>query len=96
MVHKTPVVVSRKGGVTTIVKDEVNGFLVRPKSAKMIAEKVNYLLQNDDICTKMGERAYKSVIERFSWEKIATKFYNLYTKSLLPPQKPNGKNGNKK
>ena len=32
MVNKTPVVVSRKGGVTTLVKDGYNGFLIRPRS----------------------------------------------------------------
>ena len=96
MVHQTPVVVSRKGGVTTLVKDGYNGFLIRPKSAKLIAEKVNYLLQNDALREKMGQRAYKSVIKKFSWEKIATKFYNLYTKGLLPPPKPTTKNNNKK
>lgn len=82
MAHKTPVVVSRKGGVTTVVKDGYNGFLVRPRSPKLIAEKVNLLLQNDKLRQKMGERAYKSVIERFSWDKIATKFYHLYQKAL--------------
>ncbi len=82
MVYHTPVVVSRKGGVTTIVKDGYNGFLVRPKSAKIIAQKVNLLLQDDKLREKMGERAYKSVVERFNWDKIATKFYNLYHKSL--------------
>jgi glycosyltransferase involved in cell wall biosynthesis len=82
MVHHTPVVVSRKGGVTTIVKDGYNGFLVRPKSAKIIAQKVNLLLTDDKLRERMGERAYKSVAQRFSWDKIATKFYNLYHRSL--------------
>lgn len=86
MVHKTPVVVTRKGGVTTIVKDGYNGFLVRPKNSKILAEKVNQLLTDNQLRIKMGDRAYKTVIERFSWEKIANKFYHLYEKSL---QKPN-------
>jgi glycosyltransferase involved in cell wall biosynthesis len=82
MVNKTPVVVSRKGGVTTIVKDGYNGFLIRPRSPKLIAEKVNLLLNNEKLRIKMGENAYKSVVQKFSWEKIATKFYNLYLKSI--------------
>jgi glycosyltransferase involved in cell wall biosynthesis len=76
------VVVSRKGGVTTIVKDGYNGFLIRPRSPKLIAEKVNLLLNNEKLRIKMGENAYKSVVQKFSWEKIATKFYNLYLKSI--------------
>ena len=82
MSHKTPVVVSRKGGVTTIVKDGVNGFLIRPRSPALIAEKVNLLFNDDKLRWKMGDKAYKTVMEKFNWEKIATKFYHLYEKSL--------------
>ncbi len=85
MIHQTPVVVSRKGGVATIVKDGYNGFLVRPRSPALIAEKVNLLLTNDKLREKMGERAYKTVLERFNWDRIATKFYNLYVKALQKP-----------
>lgn len=92
MVHHTPVVVSRKGGVSTLVKDGVNGFLIRPRSPALIAEKVNLLLNNDKLRYRMGEKAYKTVIERFNWEKIATKFYNLYDKTLQKPKPLNGKN----
>src|SRR3989339_443177 len=82
MVNKTPVVVSRKGGVTTLVKDGYNGFLVRPRSPKLIVEKVNLLLKDEKLAEKMGERAYKTVTEKFSWDRITTKFYNLYSKCL--------------
>ncbi len=86
MVHKTPVIVTRRGGVSTIVKDGYNGFLVRPKSANILTEKVNLLLNDDKLRYKMGERAYRTVVERFNWDRIATKFYNLYDKALLKPK----------
>lgn len=82
MVQKTPVVVTRKGGVGTIVKDGYNGFLVRPKSSKEIVEKVNLLLGDNELRNKMGENAYKTVVEKFSWDKIARRFYNLYLQSV--------------
>ncbi len=85
MVYKTPVIVTRKGGVTTIVKDGVNGFLVRPKSANIIAQKVNLLLSDDKLRYKMGENAYRTVVERFNWDRISTRFYNLYTKATQKP-----------
>ena len=88
MVHKTPVIVTRKGGVSTIVRDGVNGFLVRPKSAGIIAEKVNLLLSDDKLRYRMGENAYKTVVERFNWDRIATKFHNLYTQALMPKKNP--------
>ncbi|KKQ25002.1 MAG: Glycosyl transferase group 1 [Candidatus Roizmanbacteria bacterium GW2011_GWC2_37_13] len=91
MSHNTPVVVSRKGGVTTIVKDGINGFLIRPRSPALIVEKVNLLLNDDKLRWKMGNKAYKTVMEKFNWTKIAAKFYHLYEKSLQKPR-PNGKN----
>lgn len=87
MVYKTPVIVTRKGGVTSIVKDGVNGYLVRAKSWKEIAEKVNSLLADDKLRKKMGETAYKTVLQKFNWDKIATKFYNIYKRSIAPAKK---------
>ena len=74
-----------KGGVATIVKDGVNGFMIRPRSPALIAEKVNLLLNDDKLRWKMGEKAYRTVMERFNWARIAAKFYNLYEKALQKP-----------
>jgi len=48
----------------------------------LIVEKVNLLLKDEKLAEKMGERAYKTVTEKFSWDRITTKFYNLYSKCL--------------
>jgi glycosyltransferase involved in cell wall biosynthesis len=86
MVYKTPVIVTRSGGVTTIVKDGFNGFLVKAKSASMIADRVNLLFKNDAMRFKMSENAHRSVLDRFNWEKIAAKFHILYEKSAKKKQ----------
>ncbi|MCR4330112.1 MAG: glycosyltransferase family 4 protein [Candidatus Roizmanbacteria bacterium] len=82
MVHKTPVIVTRKGGVTSIVRDGFNGFLVPAKNASVIAKQVNSLIENDAKREKMGENAYSTVIKKFNWEKVTTKFFNIYKKSI--------------
>lgn len=82
MVHKTPVIVTQSGGVTTIVQDGYNGFLVYAKRADMIAKKVNILLDDDVLRKKMGENAYKTVVKDFQWDKIAGKFMDLYTRAV--------------
>ncbi len=87
MVNKTPVVVTRNGGVTTIVEDGVNGLLVRAKNSNQIAKQVNLLLEDDKLRKKMGDNAYKTVLTKFTWDKIATKFYNVYKRSVTPVKK---------
>lgn len=78
MAAKTPVVVTRKGGIPLAVKDGVNGFFVRPRNVKEIAEKVNILLSNEQLRKKIGERARQTIVERFTWEEIAVRFERMY------------------
>lgn len=86
MAASTPVVVTRKGGIPLMVKDGYNGFFVRPRNPKEIAEKVNYLLQNDAIRTKMGVKARLTVEQKFTWEKIAGKYERMYQQFKKKPQ----------
>lgn len=87
MASKTPVVASKKGGIPLAVKNNINGFLVRAKSAKAITEKVNFLLTHDEIRQKMGEEARKTVEEKFSWAKIAARFHEQYIQAYEASQK---------
>jgi len=80
MAAKTPVIVTRKGGVTSLVKDGYNGYLVRPRNAEQIAQKVNYLLENDELRRKMGQRAHEIVAQKYTWQDITKKFENIYRK----------------
>lgn len=92
MASKTPVVVTRKGGIPLAVKDGVNGYFVRPRNATEIGEKVNLLLTNEEKRIKMGENARKIVEERFSWEAIAHRFILMYMRfAYFPKNKTNHK-----
>lgn len=80
MAAKTAVISTRSGGVTSLIKDGYNGYLVRPRSATEIAEKVNSLLANDELRKKMGERSHQIVKEKFTWEKITADFERMFEK----------------
>ncbi len=75
---KTPVVVTRRGGVVMAVKDGVTGLFVRSRNSTQIAEAVNKLFANDELRRKMGERGHALVAEKFTWTKIAERFDKLY------------------
>jgi len=78
LASKTPVVATRRGGVTMAIKDGYTGLFVRSRNSKEIAEAVNKLFANDELRAKMGERGRKIVEERFTWTKIAERFDKLY------------------
>jgi spore coat protein SA len=80
MAAKTPVISTRSGGITSLIKDGYNGYLVRARNATQIAEKVNLLLANDELRKKMSERSYQLVAEKYTWDKIAERFEVIYDK----------------
>jgi len=90
MASRTPVVVTRKGGIPLAVKDGVNGYFVRPRNASEIAEKVNLLLSNEDKRRKMADNARRIAVEKFSWELIAHRFISMYEKFAYYPKNGNG------
>ncbi len=81
MAARTPVVATKKGGIVSIINDKVNGYLVRVRSSEEIAEKVNTLLENDKLRAKIGEKAYKTIVEKFSWDSIARRFEKVYNEA---------------
>lgn len=78
MAAHTPVVATRRGGVVSIIKDKVNGFFIRPRNTKQIIETVNMVLSDDKLRKTIADAGYKTVVERFTWEKIAKNFENIY------------------
>lgn len=80
MASKKPVVATHSGGITSIIKDGVNGFLVKTRDSKAIAEKVNMLLDDEVLRDKIAKKAYETVKEKFTWEKITEQFETIYKK----------------
>jgi len=81
MASKTPVVTTRKGGIPLLIKQNYNGFFVKPRNSTQIAKSVNKLLEDDELRKKIGENARKTIEEKFTWKKIALKFHRLYKKN---------------
>lgn len=78
MAAHCPVIATKKGGVASIIKDKQNGFLISSRNSREIADTVNMLLNDNELRKKIGEEAFKTVSQQFTWEKIANQFENIY------------------
>lgn len=65
-----PVIASRVGGLQNIITDGKDGYLVPPRDAAALAERIEFLLDNPQIARTMGEMGRKKVENHFSWDKI--------------------------
>lgn len=72
-----PLVVSDLTTFKCIVEDGYNGFFTERGNQKKLAERIIYLLQNDDIRERMGRNARRKS-EKYSWESIAKEIEEIY------------------
>jgi len=61
-----PVIGSNVGGIPEIVRDGVNGLLVAPNNAEALADRIQQLLDEEELLMRMKARALASVDGRFS------------------------------
>lgn len=91
MSHGRPVIAVNQAGPKQIVDNGVTGFLVPPKDAKALAEKMALLLEDSNLCEEMGRAAQKRFAELFSPKQtdcFLKLFDKVYTEGYISnPQK---------
>ncbi len=92
MACETPVVGSLVGGIPEIIIEGNTGYLVPLESIsrtdfnpadpesfqKNFAAKINLLLEDEALATKMGKEGRVRVLKQFSWESIAKTTFDYY------------------
>jgi D-inositol-3-phosphate glycosyltransferase len=73
----TPVVASRVGGLTTIIKDGETGYLVDELTPEAFAQRLELLLNDEKIKQRMGDAAHSSVM-KYEWSMVARQVLNVY------------------
>ncbi|MEA2112512.1 MAG: glycosyltransferase family 4 protein [Patescibacteria group bacterium] len=71
MITKTPVIATSVGGIPDFLKDNETGLFCQVKDPESIAEKVKFLLGNQDLRDRVVKQAYQMVVKEYDWEKIA-------------------------
>ncbi len=73
-----PVVATVGGGTSEILLDTITGYLAKPRDAQDMADKINTLLNNDQLRFTMGAAGKARVYEDFTIEKMVEGFMNSY------------------
>lgn len=77
---KLPVVATAVGEVPKLVKNGINGILIKPADVKSLANGIIFVIEDKER-EKLGEKGAK-LAKKFSWDKIAEKTYEVYRKVL--------------
>ena len=77
-----PIITTNTVGCREVVKDGENGFLVTVKNSKLLAMKVEYLLNNVSERNIMGENGRIMAINEFDIKEIVKQYLCLYQRVL--------------
>lgn len=73
-----PVVATRIGGVPEMVKDGMNGFLVKPESPSDLSKKILSLINDKPLRRSMGTEGRKIVEESFTLDKMIDNYKEFF------------------
>jgi glycosyltransferase involved in cell wall biosynthesis len=79
---KIPVIGSDLDGVSELINDEVNGFKIMPKSERVLADKLNLLIRDKNMCEKMGVEGYNQAIKKFDQRLNVEQILAVYNEVL--------------
>jgi mannosylfructose-phosphate synthase len=77
-----PVVASKFGGIRNTIIDGRDGLLINPQDPREFANAMIKLLKDRAFKEKLSKAAYKKIHEEYSWEAIASRFLNFFSKYI--------------
>jgi len=73
-----PTIGTNVGGIPDQIIDGYNGFVVEPRNAKEMAEKILWLIDNRDEAKRMGINGRKTVEEKYNLDERINQILTLY------------------
>ena len=73
----TPVIAAKRGILPELIADGTDGLVVED-TPENIAEAIMLLVDNPELCQKMGKNARTKALELFNLEKQAAKVIEIY------------------
>ncbi len=80
-VFKVPVVTTDAGGVGEIIVNEDTGLVVEQRNSSALAEKIEYLLKNEEKSKRLGQNLHNKVLEKFDLNTNIIELENLLLKN---------------
>jgi glycosyltransferase involved in cell wall biosynthesis len=82
-----PVIASRIGGLPYTVTDGLTGLLCEPGDSRDLAEKIELLLDNPELCHRMGLAGRQQFEQDFTWPVIIDRHYRPLLRTKLHSQR---------
>lgn len=78
MSYGKPIIAPNIGGISEIINNGSEGYLINERDPKIFAEKCLELFENKSLRYSMGAHAREKIEKEFSNERMAQEYYQLY------------------
>jgi glycosyltransferase involved in cell wall biosynthesis len=82
MYHRIPIVASRVGGLAEVIRDDVDGVLVRPGDPAELADAIERLYRDANRRKQISDNAYQTVVSKFLIDSMADQYLAVYRQAM--------------
>jgi len=87
---KKPIVATRVGCFDEIIKHGETGILVEPRNPTELAGAIVYLLKDNELRRKLGEKGFEKLKRELSWDMFVSKLMFIYQKLISQRNQQSG------
>ncbi len=77
-----PVIAAKTGGMISIIEHERTGVFFSPGNVSDLSERINGLLENQELRTTLGVNAINEVIQKYNWEDVRDQTEAVYKSTV--------------
>jgi glycosyltransferase involved in cell wall biosynthesis len=73
-----PIVGTDVNGINNLIRHEKNGLLFEKKNVKDLTEKIKELVENKDLCNRLGDAAKIDYLKNYRFEYVISQYIELF------------------
>jgi len=77
-----PMIVTNMGGMPEIIRDDINGFVIKIKDFEMLASRIEHLLANNQVSQRLGRTGRQMVTTHYTKEIMTKSHLDVYESVL--------------
>jgi len=77
-----PIISTDEGAIPDIVKDGVNGFLIKKREINELTRSIERLIRDRELCIKMGRAGRKIFLQKFTFDKFERDLVDIFRQNL--------------
>ena len=83
MAFAKPIIACSGEGISEVVKDGVQGLLVKKQNVESLAEALKKVLRDENLASSLGREGRMLVEKELNWDRIANQIIDLYKQIII-------------